>query len=177
MMPQSANIATQPPNAFLNGAELDIVEHRLYDQDGKDISRGTSHGDHYAGYGIHEVANQKFLGGTLNDVDAFHRYGLLWTPDRYEFYIDDRYVGFTIHDNDQGTAISGQAEFMILSNNVGVAWSGPVAETYGDLETRGSRMVVGSVSAYQLLVPEPATALTLAAAVGLLGGRRARRRA
>lgn len=154
MLPDTAKISTQPPNAFLNGAELDIVEHRILDMNERDISKATSHGDHYAGYGSNQVSTQRLIGNTLDNVDTFHRYGMLWDKDQYKFYIDDKYVGFTINDNQEGTAISGVAEYLLLSNNVGVAWSGPVAESYGDLGTVGSRMIVGSVSAYQL-VPEP----------------------
>ena len=177
MMPQSAQISTQPPNAFLNGAELDIVEHRAFDADGVDISLATSHGDHYAGYGPNKVSNQRLIRNSLNDVDQFHRYGLLWDEDGYKFYIDDKYVGFTISDNEAGTAISGVEEFMILSNNVGVSWSGPVEETYGGLETKGSRMVIGSVSVYQQPVPEPGSLLALGGLSVCVLSRRERRSA
>lgn len=173
MMPASTNINTQPPNARINGGEIDIVEHRKYDGNNIDISDDYWTATHYGGYGQYHVGPGKLNLNKTSD-GAFHKYGVQWNKDMYKFFIDDVYVGYTINDTNAQTGqtnvqISEVPEYMIFSANVGVPWAGTVGN-YGARGSSGSRMIVADVAVYQNLpaaslstvVPEPAT-------LGLIG--------
>lgn len=72
------------------GTEIDIVEHRSVDDKGKDLSNMYVMNLHWDGYG----KNHKSAGGKTTAApnpplqDNWHVYALLWTPERYTFYLD-----------------------------------------------------------------------------------------
>ena len=96
------------------GTEIDIFE---YHSKWKD---GIHHALHWDGYGKdHKSATKKPTGKDLQT--GFHTIGLLWTEDKYIFYVDDQPTWETT----QG--VSKRPEFIILSLEVG-KWAGDIAK-------------------------------------------------
>lgn len=96
------------------GTEIDIMEYhsRWKDQ--------TQHALHWDGYGKdHKQVVQKVMGQNLQE--GFHTFGLLWTKEKYVFYVD----GKATWETTQG--ISQRPEFAILSLEVGT-WAGDIAK-------------------------------------------------
>ena len=176
MMPQGKNHAdnngTRPD---LNGAEIDIVEHRIVDENGTNIGDDYWTANHWGGYGANHQSRGK-LNQNKTGNDQWHTYGVQWNQDMYKFFIDDTYVGHTINDG-----ISGTAEYAIFSNNIGVNWSGSVLNSYGPKGDPGGKMEVDWFRVWQLgtagaaAVPEPASASAATLAGLALLTRRTRR--
>ena len=175
MMPDGKNHGdnngTRPD---LNGAEIDIVEHRIVDGDGNNIGDDYWTANHWGGYGANHQSRGKLnLNKTGND--QWHTYGVQWNQDMFKFFIDDTYVGHTINDG-----ISGTAEYAIFSNNIGVGWAGTVQNSYGPKGDPGGKMEVDWFRVWQpgaaaVAIPEPASVgLAAVCSMGLLA-RRTRR--
>ena len=170
MMPQGSNHGTAGgTRPDLYGAEIDIVEHRAFDENNVDISNHYYTADHWGGYGANHQSKGK-LNRNVTTNHEFHTYGVQWNEDMYKFFIDDVYVGHTINDG-----ISGTNEYMILSTNVGVGWAGDVGN-YGSRGSDGSRMMVDWVKVWQpsTTVPEPGTVAGVVVISPLLLRRRRR---
>ncbi len=70
------------------GVEIDIVEHRATDQQGRDIGHLASFNLHWDGYGSdHKHAGSHWTAPESLD-GSWHVYGLLWTAEGYVFYVD-----------------------------------------------------------------------------------------
>lgn len=69
------------------------------------------HVNHYGGYGIDhqcvEHGDTKYL-----DIDVYHRFGMLWRPDGYTFYIDGKETGHS------DTPVSHRSQFILISTEV-----------------------------------------------------------
>ncbi len=84
-----------------SGTEVDIME--CFKPDGTIAEHNAFTG----GYGL-DMKRAKVGGGQV-DPAVFHRFGLLWLPDRYVFYIDGEVSG-TITEH-----VSGIEEFLLIS--------------------------------------------------------------
>jgi beta-glucanase (GH16 family) len=134
-----------------SGVETDIVEHRLVDKDGKDISNMAAFNLHWDGYKAnHKTTGSKWLApASLNGT--WHTYGVLWTPVGYVFYVDNterwRSSAAVSHAPQdvrltceiKGPSPTGQA-----------SWSGKIpAGGYGSRETTPYGMDVNWIRAWQ----------------------------
>lgn len=157
----------------LIGAEIDVVEHRVNDAAGSDISSGGNWAVHWNGYGpYHQSHAQMDWGHGL--ANGYHTFGLLWLRDRYEIYYDGDKVGTFTNPN----AISSIPEFIILSTEInGATWAGRIpAGGYGSYSNTNATFNVDYVRAYALnadapFLPEP-TLLTGLAALSVVCRRK-----
>jgi len=144
---QSPTMGNPIGDAATAGAEIDIVEHRLRDSAGTNISNRAAHNVHWDGYG----ASHRSVGTVTTNPGPeplqgnFHTYGVLWTPARYEFYID----GILRWSTTQG--ISHRSEFIYLTSEVqNNSWAGPIpAGGYGSLDTSNVKMTVDWVRVWE----------------------------
>ncbi len=163
---QSDTINNTGNNPAVNGAEIDVVEHRRYNSGGTDIRNLVSTNLHWDGYGAdHKSVGHDYSTGASVD-GQWHKYGVLWTASGYSFFFDDEAAYWTT-----SSALSKRSEYIILSSEVdNSAWAGPVPS--GGYGARGAstnpRMEVDWVRVWQ---PNQAPAFTSTAA---LNGTRAR---
>jgi beta-glucanase (GH16 family) len=113
-----------------SGTEIDVIEHRVADQDGKDIGGLAAFHLHWDGYGAaHKHVGGKWQAGQSLD-GQWHTYAVLWTPESYVFYIDNvpRWRG--------SEAVSHAAEELRLTCEVrDKSWAGAIpAGGYGTLQ-------------------------------------------
>lgn len=84
------NVGLDEENHKINGLEVDLIENRRFDFNGKDISNYANQGFHYNGYGRYH----KCIGTDTGDVGLadgkFHIIGLLWTDEGFEFFVDGK---------------------------------------------------------------------------------------
>lgn len=122
------------------GMEIDVVEHRVLDKGGKDISAHAQHTLHWDGYG----KDHKSKGHTVTDPSlarGFHTYGLEWTEKEYRFYIDDRLTWTA------PTPVSKRPQFILLSSEIeDKGWAGAIPTGgYGPRESTKTKMTVDYV--------------------------------
>src|SRR5262249_2825296 len=87
---------TQPYDPHGRGTEMDVVEHRVLDQESTNISDrapSTLHWDAYT-----KVAGGDLHSGVGDLSSCFHTYGLLWTPTYEKYYYDGQLV-WTVNDS------------------------------------------------------------------------------
>ncbi|MBA4065582.1 MAG: hypothetical protein C0501_18085 [Isosphaera sp.] len=144
----SPTIGSPLGDPYTAGTEIDIVEHRVRDAGGADISNKTVSNLHWDGYG----ANHQSTGSGLKNNPGstplqgnFHTYAMQWDPTGYRFYIDGTQVWSTTQ------AISGRSEFIYLTSEVeNYGWAGNIpAGGYGSLATSQTKMVVDWVRVWQ----------------------------
>lgn len=88
---------------------------------------GSIHGTGFTG---HIISNHYTLPGHAALADAFHVYGILWSPKKIQFYIDDPsnvYATETPADLPMGAIwpFDGGKFFILLNVAVGGEWPGP----------------------------------------------------
>ncbi len=88
----------------LSGCEVDVME---------SFRPGEikPHNVFTGGYGF-DTRRQKMGGGMTHSTDEFHRYGVLWEPGKYTFYVDGEEDGSTETD------VSGVPTFILVSTEV-----------------------------------------------------------
>lgn len=157
----------------LVGAEMDVIEHRAVDQNGSDISNGGFHAVHWNGYGSAAEANGT-MDWTSNLANGFHTFGMLWTRDRYDFYLD----GYKTWSFTNPNGISSIPQVMILSTEVlSGNWAGLIPSGgFGSYAHSTAQFKVDYVRAYAInpdspMMPEP-TSLTCLLAASVLSRRR-----
>lgn len=133
-----------------SGTEIDIVEHRKFDKNNKDISRFIPSTLHWNGYGaFHQSVSSSQYGQYTAPVDVdgrWHTYALLWTAQSYTFYFDGHPYWSTT------AAVSQVPEYMMLTCEVGGGhgWAGSIpANGYADLQHSHVGMDVRYVRVYQ----------------------------
>jgi len=101
-------------NTAEGGAEIDIMEYHSKWMD------GVLHTLHWDGYGEdHKSTNKKV---TVEGLHAgYHTFGLLWTAEKYVFYVDGKATWETT------AAISQRPQYAILSLEVGT-WAGEIGK-------------------------------------------------
>ena len=104
--------------------ELDIMENI-----GKEP--GTVHGSvHGTGFTGEAIGKPLVLAGGAKFADAFHRYGMIWSPGKIEYYVDDPghpYASFTKADLPAGAVwpFDQGKYYFILNLAMGGDWPGP----------------------------------------------------
>jgi beta-glucanase (GH16 family) len=140
--PQMGKMIGDPQHA---GVETDIMEHRLTDMKGKDISRLASFNLHWDGYGqYHQHAGGQWLAPQSLD-GSWHTYALLWTADAYVFYVDDQERWRS------SVAVSQTGQDIRLTCEIkDKGWAGSIpAGGYGDAQHSPYRMDVRWVRVWQ----------------------------
>jgi beta-glucanase (GH16 family) len=145
---QSPTMGTPVGNVGVAGAEIDVVEHRATEAAGADIANSYAINLHWDGYG----AAHKHVGGRGIPAagaeplqGGWHAYAVLWTPERYVFFLD----GVEQWETREG--VSHRAEFIKLTCEVqDSSWAGHVpAGGYGPRGRSGTRMQVDWVRVWQ----------------------------
>ena len=127
------------------GVETDIIEHRLTDMKGRDVSRLASFNLHWDGYG----AAHQHAGGSWTDAQTlernWHTYAVLWTADAYVFYVDD------IERWRSSAAVSQTAQEIRLTCEIkDKGWAGAIpADGYGSRDSTPYHMDVQWVRVWQ----------------------------
>jgi beta-glucanase (GH16 family) len=131
------------------GAEIDVMEHRRVDGSGADVSNKAQNTLHWDGYGtFHQSVGQLSNNPTSTSLqENFHTYGLLWTPDRYVYFIDGIQVWTTAQ------AVSHRSQYLLLTSEVqNNSWAGSIPSGgYGSLGTTTTKMTVSWVRAWEKL--------------------------
>jgi beta-glucanase (GH16 family) len=105
-----------------NGVEIDIFEHRSVDSKGKPWTDGGDSALHWNGYGA-DAQSSSWASRRVGVQDGFHIYGLLWTADRYTFYVDGHAQWTTNYP------VSSVPEFIRLTSEVKTgSWAGNVPD-------------------------------------------------
>ncbi len=132
------------------GVEIDIVEHRVRDGKGVDIANSYPMTVHWDGYakGVHKQISS--MSHTAPLQGEWHTYGLLWTPDRYRFYLDG------VEQWTTTKAVSQRSEYILLCCEIvtheieNIAWAGKIPEGgYGSRDASKTKMEVDYVRVYQ----------------------------
>ncbi len=130
------------------GAEIDVVEHRVTNQDGwTQLADMIALNLNWDGYGADHKNAQLVtpIGGNAPVQGQWHTYGLLWTGAGYTFYVD----AVPLWSVDQ--AVSQRSESIRLTCEVqDASWAGYVPTGgYGTLATSTTRMEVDWVRVWQ----------------------------
>ncbi|MCX6909468.1 MAG: glycoside hydrolase family 16 protein [Verrucomicrobia bacterium] len=130
------------------GTEIDIVEHRASDSNGKDISGSYVINLHWDGYDKgHKTEGAKITPpfSAMPLPGEWHTYALHWTPERYTFYYDGKEQWTTTN------AVSRRSEFILLTCEITATnWAGRCpAEGYGSLADSKTKMEVDWVRVWQ----------------------------
>ena len=99
-----------------DGTEIDIAEHRSQDNGGSNLQNKYTINVHWDGYG----SDHKSVGSTIGNPGTnpaslqgnYHTYGVLWSGDRYDFYIDGTWTWSTT------AAISNVRQWIYLTSEV-----------------------------------------------------------
>jgi beta-glucanase (GH16 family) len=112
---------------------------------------GVIHGTiHYSTDGKH--ASQGHSLNTDHPENGFHLYAVDWTPDRIDFFVDDKnYLSFDVSKaNDGGQNPFHKPHYLILNLALGGDWGGPI-----DVSIFPQRMTVDYVRIYQKTETKP----------------------
>ena len=109
----SQNYGQVLSDPYSSGMEIDIFE---YVKVSPGIVNFTTHWDGYETHHKEDYAGIKYL--NIED-DNFHTFGLLWTKDTYEFYVDD----ILLHT--KKGIVSNTDQYIILSAEIG-KWGGGI---------------------------------------------------
>lgn len=129
---------TEQDNPKETGVEIDIMEF-------VPLNNGYGcHNLHWNGYG--EFHKSRGSGQLKNgQLEGYHTYSLLWTPEEYTFYIDGEKT-WSIKEG-----ISHVPEYVILSTEIhDKEWAGDIPKKgYGSFETTKNKMFVDYIRIYQ----------------------------
>lgn len=133
----------RPPNdPAAAGTEIDVIEHRVSDLSGKDLSGLIHHALHIGG-----AKSQTHVAEDPNLRTGFHTFGVLWTEAEYTFFVDGKATW-------KASPVSKRTQYIILSSEVqDNNWAGTIpANGYGPRESSKTRMIVDYVRFYE---PKP----------------------
>jgi beta-glucanase (GH16 family) len=145
---QSNSIGNPMGDPARAGVEIDVVEHRLINAKGQNISNYQSINMHWDGY----KENHKHIGSVgvpdpngLSLTTGYHRYAVLWTPTEYVYYLDGRQVWST------KSPISHIPQHVRLTCEIkNKDWAGPIPpQGYGPRATSKIGMDVDWVRVWQ----------------------------
>ena len=165
------SISRDPSPTGETGVEMDIVEHRARGWNNEDISGQGSSNMHWNGYDSGHMGDY-FHTRDLGLDEGFHTYGLSWSPEGYEFFIDGQLTWTA-----PNTPTTSAEQYIILSSEVqDDFWAGSIPDGgYGSFEETTTKMTVDYVRVFATgpSVPEPTGAAVLGV-VALAGLRRRR---
>ena len=129
------------------GTEIDVLEHRLVDQDGNDVSNIDAINVNWNGYGADHQDRQRTVSGSPSLEGNWHTYGVLWTATGYTFYID----GNPVWTPGADVPVSQRSEFLYLTCEVeNQSWAGDIPPGgYGGLGASTATMEVDWVRVWQ----------------------------
>jgi beta-glucanase (GH16 family) len=141
---QSPTMGTPPDD----GAEVDVLEHRVTDAEGRDIANRYGINVHWDGYGdAHQHAGGEGApaNGAAHLQGGWHTYAVLWTRERYVFYLD----GVEQWATSQG--VSHRSEFIKVTCEVqDRSWAGHIpVGGYGPRAGSATSMQVDWVRVWQ----------------------------
>ncbi|GAA5185491.1 hypothetical protein GCM10025771_41450 [Niveibacterium umoris] len=113
-------LSAPPATQWPDDGEIDIMEHVGYEPG---VVHGSVHTKAcYHSIGTHKTAQTRFA----DACDAFHRYQLLWTPQRITIGVDDRaYFQFRNDGTgDRATWPFDKPQYLLLNMAVGGTWGG-----------------------------------------------------
>jgi beta-glucanase (GH16 family) len=150
------------PHAY--GTEMDIVEHRAVNANGKNISDTAVSNIHWDGYGTeHKTVGSPRAGTGLST--GWHLYAVQWMADIQNYYYDGELVwavtnSAAVDPVPPEAPVSQRSQYFILSSEVREAnWAGSIPSGgYGDRTTSVTRMNVDYVRAYSASIPPPTMA-------------------
>jgi beta-glucanase (GH16 family) len=137
-------------NVATAGNEVDFVEHRETDHEGKRMAGKVNFTLHWDGYAEHRNGSG-FLTPDLGLDKGFHIYGCEWSESGYRFFIDGKMLWET------PGPISRRPQFIVLCSEVeDMLWSWHIPkEGYGDRASSKVKMVVDYVRYYAKPLPAP----------------------
>ena len=129
------------------GTEIDMLENRVVDQYGNDVSDIDAMNVNWNGYGADHQDSQRTVLGSPSLQGNWHNYGALWTPTGYTFYLDGNPVWTPATD----VPVSHHGEALYLTCEVqDQDWAGNIPSGgYGSLDTSTNRMEVDWVRVWQ----------------------------
>lgn len=129
------------------GVEIDIFEHRHFDNSGWDVRDVIQVGINWDGFDRDWKKDHQVLAHPLGEplAYAWHTYAALWTPEGTTFYIDEIPVWRT------SAAVSHRSQDLYLTCEVRHgSWAGYIPEGgYGSLAQSTTRMEVDWVRVWQ----------------------------
>jgi len=130
-------------NVAASGNEVDFVEHREVDEQGKRMAGKANFTLHWDGYAAHRNGSG-FVTPDLGLDEGFHTYGCEWSETGYRFFIDGKMLWET-----RGP-VSRRPQMMVLSTEVeSKLWSWSIPEGgYGDRVSSKVRFTVDYVRYY-----------------------------
>jgi len=143
---QTPAFGRPPGDPATAGTEIDVIEHRVSDKSGKDVSGQAHHAMHYGG-SDKQVKSQAHVTDGLKLGSGFHTFAVQWTETEYRFFVDDKLTW-------TATPVSKRPQYIILSSEVSDKnWAGVIpADGYGSLQSGKTKMVVDYVRFYE---PKP----------------------
>jgi beta-glucanase (GH16 family) len=144
------------PAFWMMGADIETVqwpacgEIDVMENIGREplLIHGTLHGPGVPQVG---VTGSTGLPGDAPFAGAFHNYGVIWSPEKIAFYVDDPgkpYAVFTPRDLAAGAVwpFDGRSFYLLLNLAVGGEWPGPPDDT----THFPAEMIVTSITAWEL---------------------------
>ncbi len=130
-------------NVAASGNEIDFVEHRETDHEGRRMAGQANFTLHWDGYAAHRNGSG-FLTPDLGLDKGFHIYGCEWSETGYRFFIDGKMLWET------PGPISRRPQMIVLSTEVSdKLWSSAIPEGgYGDRGSSKVKFVVDYVRFY-----------------------------
>jgi autotransporter-associated beta strand protein len=131
-------------NSPTNGVEIDVFEHRCVDGNNSSWINGGDNALHWNGYGPQEQS-AVWSSQSLGVGTGFHTYGLLWTTNKYSFYLDGNVTWSTSQ-----YLVSSAEQFIRLTSEIqSNSWAGTVPPGgYPSLATSQVKMFVDYVRYY-----------------------------
>ncbi|MBI4658297.1 MAG: glycoside hydrolase family 16 protein [Verrucomicrobia bacterium] len=147
---QTPTFGQAPGDPATAGTEIDVVEHRAVDRQGKKLAGQAQHTVHWAD-ADKRTQSKAHLTEDLGLDRGFHTIGVEWTETEYRFYVDDK-LSWTAP-----APVSKRNQYIILSSEVkDDAWAGKIpVEGYGSRETSRTRLVADYVRFYERNSTEP----------------------
>ncbi len=129
------------------GTEIDVLEHRIVDQYGNDVSNIDVMNVNWNGYGADHQDAQKLAFGSPSLEDNWHDYGVLWTATGYTYYLD----GSPVWTPGPDVPVSHRSEHLYFTCEVqDQSWSGNIPPGgYGTRDASTVKMEVDWVRVWQ----------------------------
>ncbi len=141
---QTPTFGQPPGDPAAAGMEIDVVEHRACERQGKRLAGQAQHTVHWVDADKH-TQSRAHLTEDLGLDNGFHTYGCEWAERGYRFFIDDKLTWTA------PAPVSKRNQYIILSSEVeDNAWAGKIpAGGYGTRAASQTRLLVDYVRFYE----------------------------